>query len=264
MSAAAQPQSAPGAALVVEDLHKRFGDLEVLKGVSLTAHDGDVISVIGSSGSGKSTMLRCINLLETPDAGRILVNGEEIAMKTTRAGRLQPADPRQVARIRARLAMVFQSFNLWSHMTILQNVTEGPVRVLGLAKAEAAERAKALLDKVGIGDRLDDYPSHLSGGQQQRAAIARALAMEPQVMLFDEPTSALDPELVGEVLKVMRDLADEGRTMVVVTHEMAFARDVSSEVMFLHQGKVEERGAPAQVFQNPKSERARQFLKLDG
>jgi ABC-type histidine transport system ATPase subunit len=252
------------AALVVEDLHKRFADLEVLKGVSLTAKDGDVISVIGASGSGKSTMLRCINLLETPDAGRIVVNGEEIAMKTTRAGRLQPADPKQVARIRARLAMVFQSFNLWSHMTILQNVIEAPVHVLKVPKAEAVERGKALLDKVGIGDRLDYYPSHLSGGQQQRAAIARALAMEPQVMLFDEPTSALDPELVGEVLKVMRDLADEGRTMVVVTHEMGFARDVSSEVVFLHQGKVEERGAPAQVFQNPKSERARQFLSVEG
>jgi len=253
-----------GPALVVEDLHKSFGSLDVLKGVSLTARDGDVISVIGSSGSGKSTMLRCINLLETPDAGRILVNGEEIRMKKTRGGKLQPADQKQVARIRASLAMVFQSFNLWAHMTILQNVTEAPIQVLGLPKAEANERAKALLDKVGIGDRLDYYPSHLSGGQQQRAAIARALAMEPQVMLFDEPTSALDPELVGEVLKVMRDLAAEGRTMVVVTHEMDFARDVSSEVIFLHQGKVEEHGVPAEVFQNPKSERARQFLKVDG
>jgi arginine/ornithine transport system ATP-binding protein len=269
MSASAEPpQGTDGqgraAALEVEDLHKRFANLEVLKGVSLTARDGDVISVIGASGSGKSTMLRCINLLETPDAGRIVVNGEEIAMKAARGGRLQPADPKQVARIRARLAMVFQSFNLWSHMTILQNVIEAPVHVLRLPKPEAIERAKALLDKVGIGDRLDYYPSHLSGGQQQRAAIARALAMEPQVMLFDEPTSALDPELVGEVLKVMRDLADEGRTMVVVTHEMAFARDVSSEVIFLHQGKVEERGAPSQVFHNPKSERARQFLSVDG
>ncbi len=264
MTGDAQRERNGTAALLVEDIHKRFANVEVLKGVSLTARDGDVISVIGASGSGKSTMLRCINLLEIPDAGRIVVNGEEIAMKTTRAGRLQPADPKQVARIRARLAMVFQSFNLWSHMTILQNVIEAPVHVLGLPKAEATERGKALLDKVGIGDRLDYYPSHLSGGQQQRAAIARALAMEPQVMLFDEPTSALDPELVGEVLKVMRDLADEGRTMVVVTHEMAFARDVSSEVLFLHQGKVEERGPPAQVFQNPKSERARQFLSLDG
>jgi len=264
VSGDAQRERNGTAALLVEDIHKRFANVEVLKGVSLTARDGDVISVIGASGSGKSTMLRCINLLEIPDAGRIVVNGEEIAMKTTRAGRLQPADPKQVARIRARLAMVFQSFNLWSHMTILQNVIEAPVHVLGLPKAEAVERGKALLDKVGIGDRLDYYPSHLSGGQQQRAAIARALAMEPQVMLFDEPTSALDPELVGEVLKVMRDLADEGRTMVVVTHEMAFARDVSSEVLFLHQGKVEERGSPAQVFQNPKSERARQFLSVDG
>jgi ABC-type histidine transport system ATPase subunit len=264
VSVAAQRASTEAAALLVEDIHKRFADLEVLKGVSLTARDGDVISVIGASGSGKSTMLRCINLLEIPDAGRIVVNGEEIVMKATRAGKLQPADPKQVARIRARLAMVFQSFNLWSHMTVLQNVIEAPVHVLGIPKAEAVERGKALLDKVGIGDRLDYYPSHLSGGQQQRAAIARALAMEPQVMLFDEPTSALDPELVGEVLKVMRDLADEGRTMVVVTHEMGFARDVSSEVIFLHEGKVEERGPPAEVFQNPKSERARQFLGVDG
>jgi ABC-type histidine transport system ATPase subunit len=264
VSVAAQRASTEAAALLVEDIHKRFADLEVLKGVSLTARDGDVISVIGASGSGKSTMLRCINLLEIPDAGRIVVNGEEIVMKATRAGKLQPADPKQVARIRARLAMVFQSFNLWSHMTVLQNVIEAPVHVLGIPKAEAVERGKALLDKVGIGDRLDYYPSHLSGGQQQRAAIARALAMEPQVMLFDEPTSALDPELVGEVLKVMRDLADEGRTMVVVTHEMGFARDVSSEVIFLHEGKVEERGRPAEVFQNPKSERARQFLGVDG
>jgi ABC-type histidine transport system ATPase subunit len=264
VSVAAQRASTEAAALLVEDIHKRFADLEVLKGVSLTARDGDVISVIGASGSGKSTMLRCINLLEIPDAGRIVVNGEELVMKATRAGKLQPADPKQVARIRARLAMVFQSFNLWSHMTVLQNVIEAPVHVLGIPKAEAVERGKALLDKVGIGDRLDYYPSHLSGGQQQRAAIARALAMEPQVMLFDEPTSALDPELVGEVLKVMRDLADEGRTMVVVTHEMGFARDVSSEVIFLHEGKVEERGPPAEVFQNPKSERARQFLGVDG
>jgi len=264
VSASAQPRSDPAAALVVEDLHKRFADIEVLKGVSLTARDGDVISVIGSSGSGKSTMLRCINLLEIPDAGRVVVNGEEIAMTAGVRGRRRPADPSQVARIRARLSMVFQSFNLWSHMTILENVVEAPIHVLKLPKAQALERGRALLDKVGIGDRTDYYPSHLSGGQQQRAAIARALAMEPQVMLFDEPTSALDPELVGEVLKVMRDLAEEGRTMVVVTHEMGFARDVSSEVMFLHQGKVEERGPPTQVFRNPKSERARQFLQMDG
>jgi len=256
--------SAPQAALVVEGLHKSFADLEVLRGVSLTANEGDVISVIGSSGSGKSTMLRCVNLLETPDEGRITVNGELIRMKRGRTGKQQPADPKQVARIRARLGMVFQGFNLWTHMTVLQNVIEAPMRVLGRSRAEAVESGRALLDKVGIGDKLDHYPSHLSGGQQQRAAIARALAMEPKVMLFDEPTSALDPELVGEVLKVMRDLADEGRTMIVVTHEMGFAREVSSEVMFLHQGEVEERGAPQKIFENPNSERCRQFLKIEG
>ena len=198
-------------ALQVDDLHKSFSGLEVLKGVSLEARDGDVISILGSSGSGKSTMLRCINLLEIPDAGEITVRGEVIRMKQQRTGKLTPADPKQVQRIRASLAMVFQGFNLWSHMTILDNVIEAPIHVLKLSKAEAVERAKALLDKVGIGDKLDHYPSHLSGGQQQRAAIARALAMEPQVMLFDEPTSALDPELVGEVLKVMQALAEEGK-----------------------------------------------------
>ncbi len=247
-------------ALVVEDLHKRFGELEVLKGISMNAREGDVIAIIGSSGSGKSTFLRCINLLETPDAGKVWVGGELIKMKPTRTGAAEPADHKQVERLRARLGMVFQSFNLWSHMTVLENIIEAPVHVLKKPKAEAIERAKALLDKVGIGDRLDYYPSHLSGGQQQRAAIARALAMEPAVMLFDEPTSALDPELVGEVLKVMQDLAEEGRTMVVVTHEMGFAREAASEVIFLHQGRVEEKGPPAQVFTNPSSERARQFL----
>ncbi len=253
---------APEPALVVEGLHKSFADLEVLRGVSLTAHEGDVISVIGSSGSGKSTMLRCINLLETPDEGSITVNGELIRMKRRRNGKQQPADPKQVARIRASLGMVFQGFNLWSHMTVLQNVVEAPMRVLGRPRAEALMSGRALLDKVGIGDKLDHYPSHLSGGQQQRAAIARALAMDPKVMLFDEPTSALDPELVGEVLKVIRDLAGEGRTMIVVTHEMGFAREVSSEIIFLHQGRVEERGAPKQVFENPASQRCRQFLKI--
>jgi len=250
-------------ALKVEDLHKRFGSLEVLKGVSMEAREGDVTAIIGSSGSGKSTMLRCVNLLETPDSGRIWVNGELIAMRRTRAGGAVPVDRRQVERLRAKLGMVFQSFNLWSHLTVLENVIEAPVHVLKVPKAEARERARALLDKVGIGDKLDHYPSHLSGGQQQRAAIARALAMEPRVMLFDEPTSALDPELVGEVLKVIRDLAREGRTMVLVTHEMGFAREVSSEVIFLHQGRVEERGSPAQVFDDPNSERCRQFLATD-
>jgi ABC-type histidine transport system ATPase subunit len=247
-------------ALVVEDLHKRFGDLEVLKGVSLSAKVGDVIAMIGSSGSGKSTFLRCINLLEIPDSGRVYVGGELIRMRPTRGGHAVPEDQKQVDRIRARLGMVFQSFNLWSHMTVLENVMEAPVHVLKLPKAEARARAHALLEKVGIRDKDNYYPAHLSGGQQQRAAIARALAMEPQVMLFDEPTSALDPELVGEVLRVMRQLAEEGRTMIVVTHEMGFAREVATEVIFLHQGRIEEQGPPAEVFGNPKSERCRQFL----
>ncbi|MGH6941497.1 ABC transporter ATP-binding protein [Hypericibacter sp.] len=247
-------------ALVVEDLHKRFGDVEVLKGVSLSAKDGDVIAMIGSSGSGKSTFLRCINLLETPDSGRVSVGGELIRMRPTKQGHAVPEDSKQVDRIRSRLGMVFQSFNLWSHMTVIENVMEAPVHVLKVPKAEARERAVALLNKVGIGDKGDYYPAHLSGGQQQRAAIARALAMEPQVMLFDEPTSALDPELVGEVLKVMRQLADEGRTMIVVTHEMGFAREVATDVLFLHQGRVEEQGPPSKLFKNPDSERCRQFL----
>jgi octopine/nopaline transport system ATP-binding protein len=247
-------------ALVVEELHKKFGTLEVLKGISLSAMDGDVIAMIGSSGSGKSTFLRCINLLETPDSGRIYVAGELIRMQATKTGHARPADHRQVDRIRAELSMVFQSFNLWSHMTVLENVIEAPIHVLKLSRAEAIARAEALLAKVGIAEKRGYYPSHLSGGQQQRAAIARALAMQPKVMLFDEPTSALDPELVGEVLRVMRQLAEEGTTMIVVTHEMSFARDVASHVVFLHQGRIEEEGRPAEVFGNPKSDRCRQFL----
>jgi ABC-type histidine transport system ATPase subunit len=247
-------------ALVIEDLHKSFGDLEVLKGISMTAQDGDVIAMIGSSGSGKSTLLRCINLLETPDSGRVYVSGELIRMRPTGGGHAVPEDRRQVDRIRSRLGMVFQSFNLWSHMTVLENVIEAPVHVLGVPKPEAIERAKAILEKVGIAEKLNHYPAHLSGGQQQRAAIARALAMGPKLMLFDEPTSALDPELVGEVLRVIRQLAEEGRTMLLVTHEMGFAREVANEIIFLHQGRIEEQGPPAQVFGNPKSERCRQFL----
>ncbi|KGK10872.1 ABC transporter ATP-binding protein [Vibrio navarrensis] len=247
-------------ALDIKQLHKTFGQNEVLKGISLSAHKGDVISIIGSSGSGKSTFLRCINLLETPTAGEIWVNGELIQMKNNRAGESVPANEKQVQRIRSRLAMVFQGFNLWSHMTVLENVIEAPVHVLGVPKAQAIENAEILLKKVGLYERKDYYPGHLSGGQQQRAAIARALAVEPEVMLFDEPTSALDPELVGEVLGVMRDLAAEGRTMLVVTHEMAFARDVSNHVMFLHQGLVEEQGNPAKLFTKPDSERLKQFI----
>lgn len=247
-------------ALDIKELHKTFGQNEVLKGISLEAHKGDVISIIGSSGSGKSTFLRCINLLETPTAGEIWVNGELIQMKNNRQGEAVPANEKQVQRIRSRLAMVFQGFNLWSHMTVLENVIEAPIHVLGVPKAQAIENAEVLLKKVGLYERKDYYPGHLSGGQQQRAAIARALAVDPEVMLFDEPTSALDPELVGEVLGVMRDLAEEGRTMLVVTHEMAFARDVSNHVMFLHQGLVEEQGNPSKLFTNPDSERLQQFI----
>jgi ABC-type histidine transport system ATPase subunit len=245
----------PEHALVAEDIHKTFGSLEVLKGISLTADKGDVIAMLGSSGSGKSSFLRCL-----PDSGRIVVGGEEIRLAPDRAGKLRPSDRRQVERLRTRLGMVFQQFNLWSHMTILDNVIEAPVHVLKLSRAEALARAEALLNKVGIWEKRDAYPAHLSGGQQQRAAIARALAMEPAVLLFDEPTSALDPELVGEVLKVMRDLAVEGRTMIVVTHEMGFAREVADHVIFLHQGRIEEQGPPAAFFGAPRSERVRQFL----
>jgi octopine/nopaline transport system ATP-binding protein len=247
-------------AVSVRDLRKSFGTLEVLKGLSLQARTGDVISILGASGSGKSTMLRCINMLEVPDSGEIRIGGEAIGLKKGRGGRMEPADRRQVDRIRSRVAMVFQSFNLWSHMTILENVIEAPVHVQRRPKAECIAEAEALLAKVGIADKRDHYPSHLSGGQQQRAAIARALAMRPDVMLFDEPTSALDPELVGEVLRVMRALAEEGRTMLVVTHEMSFARDVSSRVVFLHQGVIEEEGPPAEVFGSPRSERFKQFI----
>ncbi|MBF0280241.1 MAG: ATP-binding cassette domain-containing protein [SAR324 cluster bacterium] len=247
-------------ALFVEDIHKSFGSLEVLKGLSVTAHEGDVVAMLGSSGSGKSTFLRCINLLETPNRGRIVVSGEEIKLQEDRHGVNQILDKKQVERMRAKLAMVFQQFNLWSHMTILENIMEAPVHVLKVPKNEAREKAEFYLQKVGIFERKEYYPAHLSGGQQQRAAIARALAVEPEVMLFDEPTSALDPELVGEVLRVMKDLAEEGRTMLVVTHEMGFAREVSSRVIFLHEGSIEEDGPPSVVFETPKSERFRQFL----
>ncbi len=251
---------APVPAISVRNIHKSFGQHEVLRGISLDAHDGDVISILGASGSGKSTFLRCINLLETPDEGEITVAGETIAMKRNRAGSLMPADRKQVDRIRSELAMVFQSFNLWSHMTVLQNLIEGPIHVLKRPRAECIAEAEALLEKVGLAERRNYYPAHLSGGQQQRAAIARALAMQPKALLFDEPTSALDPELVGEVLKVMRSLAEEGRTMLVVTHEMAFARNVSDRVMFLHEGVVEADGAPEDIFTNSESERFRQFI----
>ncbi|WP_322045491.1 ABC transporter ATP-binding protein [Paraburkholderia sp. J67] len=247
-------------ALSVRNIHKSFGEHHVLKGISLDAHKGDVISILGASGSGKSTFLRCLNLLEMPDDGTVALEGEALKMKRRRDGKLQPEDRRQVDRVRSQLGMVFQNFNLWSHMTVMANLIEGPMRVLKRTRAEATEEAEALLAKVGLADKRGHYPAHLSGGQQQRVAIARALAMHPKVMLFDEPTSALDPELVGEVLRVMRSLAEEGRTMLVVTHEMGFAKHVSNRVMFLHQGLVDADGTPQEVFGELKSERFRQFV----
>ena len=247
-------------AIRIRGLHKSFGSHEVLKGIDLDAPTGQVISILGASGSGKSTMLRCINMLETPSAGEIYVGDERIEMAKRRDGQVRPANPRQVERVRAQLGMVFQSFNLWSHKTVLENVIEAPIYVQGRDRAEVVAEAEELLDKVGIAAKRDFYPSHLSGGQQQRAAIARALAMRPQVMLFDEPTSALDPELVGEVLRVMRALAEEGRTMLVVTHEMGFARDVSNRVVFLHQGVIDCTGTPAELFGSGGSDRFQRFV----
>ncbi|MEB2872833.1 ABC transporter ATP-binding protein [Pseudomonas rhizosphaerae] len=247
-------------ALEIRNLHKRYGALDVLKGISLAANDGAVISILGSSGSGKSTLLRCINLLENPHQGEILVAGETLKLKAARNGELIAADSRQINRLRSQIGFVFQNFNLWPHMSVLDNIIEAPRRVLGQSRAEAVEVAETLLEKVGIADKRHAYPNELSGGQQQRAAIARTLAMQPKVILFDEPTSALDPEMVQEVLAVIRNLAEEGRTMLLVTHEMGFARQVSSEVVFLHQGLVEEQGTPEQVFDNPLSARCRQFM----
>lgn len=247
-------------AICLKNIHKSFGNLEVLKGIDLQAHEHDVISIIGSSGSGKSTFLRCINLLETPTEGEIYITGEKLQLKRGKSGDLEAANARQLAAMRARVGFVFQNFNLWPHKTLLENVIEGPTQVLGKSRDEAIAYAEELLGKVGLLPRKDFYPNQLSGGQQQRVAIARTLAMDPQLLLFDEPTSALDPELVGEVLSVMRDLAAEGRTMLIVTHEMTFAREVSNKVMFLHQGRVEEFGPPEQVFENPASSRCREFI----
>ncbi|MFT6925826.1 MAG: histidine transport system ATP-binding protein [Psychromonas sp.] len=247
--------------LAVTGLHKQYGKNEVIKGISLQAKAGDVISIIGSSGSGKSTFLRCLNFLEKPSEGNIYVGGKFINMVRDDDGQLRVYDSKQLQLLRTKLTMVFQHFNLWSHMTVLENVMIAPVEVLGLDKQQAKQRAIAYLNKVGIDEQAQQrYPSQLSGGQQQRVSIARALAMEPEVLLFDEPTSALDPELVGEVLKIMQQLAEEGKTMIVVTHEMSFAKNVSNHVVFLHQGKIEEQGDPEQVFNHPKSERLKQFL----
>lgn len=243
----------------IRDLFKSYGQLEVLKGISLTAPRGHVVSLIGSSGSGKSTLLRCCNLLELSQAGEVIFEGEPVRWRGTGHAR-QPADRTQVTRIRTNLAMVFQQFNLWAHLSVLQNVMEAPVTVLRQDPKEVEERARALLTKVGIGDKADAWPAQLSGGQQQRAAIARALCMEPRALLFDEPTSALDPELQQEVVRVIKDLAAEHRTMILVTHDMRLAADVSDHVVFLHKGRVEEEGPPDQLFHAPRTERLQQFL----
>ncbi|WP_068109932.1 ABC transporter ATP-binding protein [Tropicimonas marinistellae] len=243
----------------IRDLHKAYGALEVLKGVDMVARKGEVVSLIGSSGSGKSTLLRCANLLEDSQQGDIRFEGEPVAWRGSGMSR-RPGDHKQLIRIRTNLSMVFQQFNLWAHMTILENVMEAPVTVLKRDRHEVETLGRELLAKVGIGDKCDAYPAQLSGGQQQRAAIARALAMEPKALLFDEPTSALDPELEQEVVKVIKALAQEGRTMLIVTHDMRLAADVSNHVVFLHQGKIEEEGAPETLFGNPQTERLRQFL----
>ena len=247
--------------IAVRSLRKSFGELEVIKGISLSAAQGSVISIVGSSGSGKTTLLRCINLLEIPDSGDIEVDGELLHFDPSRPSGGVRA--KQIRRIRSSLGMVFQSFNLWSHMTILENVTAAPIHVLGIPRAAAVERAQALLKRVGIAEKHNHYPAQLSGGQQQRAAIARAMAVEPKALLLDEPTSALDPELVAEVLQVIKDLAHSGTTMLLVTHELRFAREVSTFVMFLHQGRVGEAGPPAQVFDDPQTGACQRFVRSE-
>ena len=244
----------------VIDLHKRFGALEVLKGVSFEVHRGKVVSMIGASGSGKSTLLRCINHLETPSAGDVLIDGDSLCFRPGDGAERRPRSLAEINRIRRNLGIVFQQFNLWPHMTVIGNVVEAPLRVRGLSRKDALELGNACLARVHLADKALQYPARLSGGQQQRVAIARALAMQPKVMLFDEPTSSLDPELTEEVLSVMRELAADGTTMIVVTHEIGFARDVSDRVMFLHNGLIEEEGPPAALFGAPKSERLRQFV----
>lgn len=247
----------------IEGVHKFFGDLHVLRGVDMTVNPGEVCVLLGPSGSGKSTLLRCINGLENISAGRIYLEGELMGMREERKGDrviLHELRDKQVSAQRARIGMVFQRFNLFPHMTALENVTEAPVHVKGINKATAREKAHALLEKVGLSDRADHYPAQLSGGQQQRVAIARAMAMEPDLMLFDEPTSALDPELVGEVLAVMRDLANDGMTMIVVTHETGFAREVGDHLVFMDEGIIVEQGQPLEVMENPKHPRTRDFF----
>jgi ABC-type histidine transport system ATPase subunit len=244
----------------VVDVHKRFGTLDVLKGVSFDVHRGSVVSMIGASGSGKSTLLRCINHLETPTSGDIFIDGESLCYQKAAGAQLKPRPLVEINRIRRDLGIVFQQFNLWPHMTVLGNVIEAPLRVRGLSREHSTQLGMECLKRVHLEDKASEYPARLSGGQQQRVAIARALAMQPKVILFDEPTSSLDPELKDEVLSVMRELAEAGTTMIVVTHEMSFAREVSDQVMFLHNGLIEEAGLPEQMFKAPKSERFRQFI----
>lgn len=255
--------SASQSVIELTDIHKSYGELEVLKGISLKANRGDVTALIGSSGSGKSTLLRCANLLEIPVSGDIDFIGERVKWKNSLKGRV-PADQNQVRRMRTNLSMVFQQFNLWAHMSVLQNVTEAPINVLGKNRIDAEKHALALLDKVGIADKARQYPSQLSGGQQQRAAIARALAMEPAALLFDEPTSALDPELEAEVVQVIKQLAQEGSTMIIVTHDMKLAYEVSNHVIFLHDGNIVEQGSPDEVLVNTQSDRLKTFLRSTG
>ncbi len=253
------PGSAPPM-IEIEDLHKHFGRVRALDGVTLTVARGEVVCLIGPSGSGKSTLLRCINFLEAPTAGTVRVDGRRVGYHDA-GGRVRPMRGRELARLRAEIGMVFQLFYLWPHRIALENVIEGLVTVRGLPLPEAAAKGRALLDKVGLADKLEAYPEHLSGGQRQRVAIARALAMEPKVMLFDEPTSSLDPELVGEVLAVMEQVAAEGMTMVVATHEMGFAKRVAHRVIFMDQGKIVETDRPAVLFDRPRHERTRRFLE---
>jgi octopine/nopaline transport system ATP-binding protein len=246
--------------LRVVDLHKAFGDLKVLDGINFDLYRGNVLSIIGASGSGKSTLLRCLNFLDPPTAGEIYLGGEAMGFRVDKTGRKSADSLANINRLRQDIGMVFQQFNLWPHMSVLRNITEAPIRVRKMPKAEARDLAEQLLAKVNLLDKRDEYPARLSGGQQQRVAIARALAMNPKVMMFDEATSSLDPELTGEVLDVMGDLGREGMTMLVVTHEMGFARDASDRVIFLHEGRIEEDGPPARVFDDPKSDRCREFL----
>jgi len=242
------------------EVHKAFGELEILKGVTLEVRRGEVVVLIGASGSGKTTFIRCLNHLEDIQGGTIRVNGELMGFRERPDGSRVRDSERDIARRRRDIGMVFQRFNLFPHMTVLENIIEAPIQVLGVARAAAVEQARALLARVRLSDKAEHYPAQLSGGQQQRVAIARALAMKPQAMLFDEPTSALDPETVGEVLQVMKELAEDGMTMVVVTHEMGFAREVADRVVVLHQGELIEEGPPAQVFGNPTHPRTREFL----